>query len=111
MLSPRSSALERHLLRFALALAILLLLPAGALQAATQLRIDTTSLPQGSINSYYTTKLAASGGVSPYLWKLRTGSSLPTGISLASDGGIAGTPTSSGDFTLRLEVRDSARGA
>jgi len=53
--------------------------------------------------------LTASGGVAPYTWKwtAQPASSLPAGISLSSEGLIAGTPTLAGDYQVMVTVRDA----
>jgi hypothetical protein len=56
----------------------------------------------------YATILSASGGVPPYAWSLSSGSSLPGGLTLASDGIISGVPTSGGTFRFIVRARDSA---
>jgi len=71
--------------------------------------ITTTSpLPDGTAGSAYSVQFAASGGTAPYTWT-NTGS-LPTGLSLASDGTLSGTPTVSGTFTFVINVADSGSG-
>jgi YVTN family beta-propeller protein len=67
----------------------------------------TTTLPGGIIGTAYTsTTLQASGGKGPYTWTAASGSVAP-GLTLSSDGGIAGTPTVAGTFDLTLLVTDS----
>ena len=74
---PSRGALRLSLAGLALAAAAVLL-PAGVLEAATQLRITTTSLPRGLEGTSYSTTLTATGGVGAYSWRLRSGSTLPT---------------------------------
>ncbi len=71
------------------------------------LSITTSSLPDATTSLPYRELLAASGGTPPYVWDITSGS-LPTGLSLASDGLISGTPTTSGSFTFTARVSDSA---
>jgi hypothetical protein len=68
--------------------------------------ITTTSLPSGSEGSAYSTTLSATGS-GPITWSLQSGN-LPTGLTLASDGQIAGTPTTSGTFTFTVRAVNSA---
>ncbi len=72
------------------------------------LTITSTTLPLGTPNTpYATTTLAATGGIAPYVWTLASGA-LPTGMALASNGVISGTPTSSGNFSFGVRVTDTA---
>lgn len=66
------------------------------------------TLPGASVGQSYATILSASGGVPPYAWSLSSGSSLPGGLTLASDGIISGVPTSGGTFRFIVRARDSA---
>ncbi|MBL8465532.1 MAG: Ig-like domain-containing protein [Thauera sp.] len=69
------------------------------------------TLPGASVGQSYATILSASGGVAPYTWSLSSGSSLPGGLTLASDGIISGVPASGGTFRFIVRVRDSASSA
>ena len=62
------------------------------------------SLSDGKVGVAYTGQISATGGVSPYSY---TGSGLPDGLSLSAAGGITGTPTTAGQFTLTATVTDS----
>lgn len=70
------------------------------------LSVKTTSIPQGVVNGAYSTVLAATGGEPPYAWNLASGK-LPSGVTLARDGTLAGTPTASGAFQFTVAVSDS----
>jgi len=78
------------------------------------LTITTTSLPNGKKNQGYGTKVPntpvsvqATGGTSPYIWSITTGS-LPPGLSLnPSSGQIYGTPTTAGTWSFTVTVTDS----
>lgn len=73
----------------------------------TDLAVNTTSLPAGTVNTAYSAQLAATGGVTPYNWLVSAGS-LPPGLSLeAATGVIAGTPTAAGTYTFTAQVTDS----
>jgi hypothetical protein len=72
------------------------------------LSISTTSLPGGTFGSSYSATLAAVGGITPYTWKLTSGS-LPAGLTLkASSGAITGTPTATGTSSFTVQVTDSS---
>ncbi|MGA7622470.1 MAG: kelch repeat-containing protein [Candidatus Acidiferrales bacterium] len=80
-----------------------------------QLLITSVAPPTGTVQNSYGVSgagfsLAASGGVAPYTWrwKAAAGSSLPPGLSLASTGLIAGTPTLVGSYGVTVTVTDSA---
>jgi hypothetical protein len=71
------------------------------------LAISTTSLPNGVSGTFYSSTLAATGGITPYLWAIDSGS-LPTGLSLNSQtGAISGTPTSAGTSNFTIRVTDA----
>jgi Putative Ig domain len=76
--------------------------------APAQLSITTSSLPNGQINVAYSTTLKATGGTTPYTWKLTSGA-WPTGLGLnGSTGVISGTPTQGvTNSALSLQVTDS----
>jgi hypothetical protein len=68
--------------------------------------ISTQSpLPNGVVNSAYSTPLNVSGGTSPYTW---SATGLPAGLSInASSGTISGTPTAAGTSTANVTVKDA----
>lgn len=73
------------------------------------LSITTTSpLPSGTLNSAYSTTVAATGGITPYSWSISSGS-LPAGLSIApSTGTISGSPTATGTSNFTVKVTDSS---
>ena len=77
--------------------------------APTALVITTSSLPNGQINVAYSTTLAASGGTTPYVWSLTSGT-LPTGLALnTATGVVSGTPTVSiANTPLTFQIIDSS---
>jgi hypothetical protein len=78
-----------------------------AAQAPT---ITTTSLPDGTITSAYSTSLSATGGVLPYAWGLASGQ-LPAGLGLTDSGIISGTPTGpagTSSFVVRVTGQDGS---
>ncbi|PYU10769.1 MAG: hypothetical protein DMG37_19195, partial [Acidobacteria bacterium] len=74
------------------------------------LAIASTALPNGVVSSPYSQNLSASGGASPYMWSLQSGS-LPPGLTLSSSGLISGTPTQAGTFNFTVQVTDSSQPA
>ncbi|MFO0600080.1 MAG: putative Ig domain-containing protein [Myxococcaceae bacterium] len=83
------------------------------LPTTSPVEITTTSLPAvvNSPTSQYQFMLGAAGGVSPYTWRI-TGGTLPSGMSLAADGTLAGAPrnATTGNTPLTVEVRDAVGG-
>ena len=70
------------------------------------LGITPASLPATTYKVLYTVTLAASGGISPYTWKLVSGT-LPAGLSLSgTKGTISGTPTKAGTSKFTVEATD-----
>jgi hypothetical protein len=71
------------------------------------LGVTTTSLPAGTVNTFYNALLAANGGFTPYTWSILSGT-LPTGLSLnAGTGQITGQPGVSGLWQFTIQVTDS----
>ena len=71
------------------------------------LSITTTSLATVDINTSYSQTLTASGGISPFVWSITSGT-LPTGLMLnASSGAITGVPTVAGNQNVTFELTDA----
>lgn len=64
------------------------------------------SLRDGTPGTAYTGTVTASGGTSPYTYAVTSGS-LPTGLSLASNGAITGTPTIADTFDFTITATDA----
>ncbi|HMN69156.1 MAG TPA: Ig domain-containing protein, partial [Bdellovibrionales bacterium] len=75
--------------------------------AQESLSIVTTSLAPAVINKFYGDNLTASGGAYPYTFALVAGS-LPPGLAMSEQGAITGTPTSLGNYSMTVQVTDSA---
>jgi hypothetical protein len=71
--------------------------------ANTPLTVSTTTLPEASIGSSYSTALVATGGTGTYAWAVVTGA-LPAGLSLSGPGTLSGTPTAAGTSTFTVRV-------
>ena len=85
--------------------------PSQTANAATALAITTTSIPQATYLTPYSTSLKASGGTLPYNWKVIAGAH-PTGLALdAGPGVLYGTPTKGGTYPLTFSVTDSSKPA
>jgi hypothetical protein len=60
------------------------------------------------MGSAYNATLSATGGTPPYSWSLVSGSVLPDGLSLSTNGTISGTPTTAGATNFSVQVADSS---
>jgi len=72
-------------------------------------QVTTTVLPDGFERFTYSAQLEAENGAPPYSWRHVDGS-LPSGVSLESDGTIIGTPdvgTGGNTYTFDVEVTDA----
>jgi hypothetical protein len=70
----------------------------------SSLMIGSTSLPTGTEGSTYSASLNALGGTAPYTW---SSSTLPAGLTLATNGIISGTPTATGSSPVTFTVTDA----
>ena len=73
---------------------------------AEPVAIVATSLPGGVIGAPYRETIGARGGVPPYRFRVAKGA-LPSGLSLAADGTVAGTPGKAGKAKATIEASDS----
>lgn len=70
-------------------------------------KITTASLPNGEVDTTYNQTLGATGSET-ITWSLASGSTMPAGLTLNSDGTITGTPTTAGQFTFIATATNSA---
>ena len=63
--------------------------------------ITTKTLPNGTVYTLYNQTLEATGDT-PITWSLASGSTLPNGLTLNSNGTISGTPTAAGTSTFTI---------
>lgn len=92
-------------LAFLLALLGILLFTSN-LAAASALTITTTSpLPNGTVDTLYSTTFAATGGTAPYAWTITSGS-VP-GLAITSTGVLQGVPTTASAYSITVQVMDS----
>lgn len=74
----------------------------------SNLSIQTKSIPKVGVNQAFNYQLMAQGGSGNYIWELISSSTLPTGLSLASNGVISGTATTNfGYQNVTFKVTDS----
>ena len=71
--------------------------------------ITTTTLPSSAVSAVYNQTLQRTGGVSPFSWQVLSGT-LPTGLTLSTDGVISGTPTAAGTSPFTVKLTDSMGG-
>jgi Putative Ig domain len=77
------------------------------LTANPALTLTTTSLKAAAINVPYQFSIQATGGASPYTWKILSGT-LPAGLNFDTGFGVIyGTATAEGTFPLTIQVSDS----
>jgi hypothetical protein len=80
-----------------------------AIEVGTQILapvVATLSLPDGMVDEPYAFQLGATLGDGSYAWTLASGA-LPTGLSLAGDGTLEGTPNAAGSSTFTVEVESA----
>ncbi len=71
------------------------------------INLDPLALPDGTTGKLYSqTLIRASGGAGAYTFK-RISGSLPSGLNLAPDGVLSGTPMESGSFPITVAATDS----
>ncbi|MEO6119712.1 MAG: putative Ig domain-containing protein, partial [Terriglobales bacterium] len=74
------------------------------------LQITTPSLPDGPAGAPYSFTMARLGGVAPYTWSIAVGP-LPPGINFSAAGVFSGTPTTPGQYNIRIRLADSTGAA
>jgi hypothetical protein len=78
------------------------------LKIVNPLTTITPPLPLGALTIPYPTTTLGSGGAAPLTWSLVNGTTLPAGLTLASNGSISGTPTVAGvSPSVTVQVTDS----
>ena len=78
------------------------------LDGTPTISLGPVSLPSGKISTVYTQTISATGGTAPYSFTLSAGS-LPSGLTLGTNGKLSGTPTVTGTTTFTVTATD-ARG-
>lgn len=78
-----------------------------SLDVDTSITISTTTLPNGTVGTAYSSTLAQLGGSAPLTWSVSSGT-LPAGLALnSSTGVISGTPSSAGTSSFTVTLTDS----
>ena len=75
------------------------------MQVGNPITMNAGPLPLGALTIPYPTTGLGGGGVAPFTWSLVNGTTLPAGLTLASNGSISGTPTIAGvspNFTVQV---------
>ena len=72
------------------------------------LAIQTTTIPNGTVNTAYSASIRASGGCTPYNWAIASGS-LPAGITAKASStttalNLSGTPTTAKSYPFSISV-------
>ena len=67
---------------------------------------SSTTLPNGSVGSPYSTPLITWDSASTVIWSLVAGSALPPGLNIGP-GVVGGTPTAAGSYSFTLAATDS----
>jgi len=76
-------------------------------QTPQPLIITTQSFPTAIAGRQYNVQLTATGGITPYHWRILEGK-LPGGLQVSDSGVISGTPSEIGEFNVTLAVSDSS---
>ncbi|MFW5466460.1 ExeM/NucH family extracellular endonuclease [Knoellia sp. CPCC 206391] len=80
--------------------------PTKATSVATPLEATAPGDKSGQVGSPISGfTLAATGGTSPYSW---SATGLPSGVTVAANGAVSGTPTTAGTYNVTATVTDSA---
>ena len=70
------------------------------------LKITTGSLPEGQQGNAYNEVFSATGGTTPYIWRISAGTP-PAGVAMSANGDFAGMPTGAGTSNFTVTVTDA----
>src|SRR5262249_3766212 len=65
--------------------------------------VKPSSLPDGTLSATYNQTISATGGSGSYTFSKLSGN-LPPGLTLTSNGGLSGKPTTAGSFTFTVKA-------
>jgi hypothetical protein len=68
--------------------------------------LSPSTLPAPVVGVFYSQTITASGGTAPYSFAVTSGAP-PTGLALAADGTLTGTPTTAGSYTFTVTATDT----
>ena len=90
-----------------------LLLLVFAARSAASVAVTTTRLPNGTRGTAYSAVIKASGGCTPYAWKIVSGT-LPAGVSTKPSSSttsldLTGTPTKAASYSFTVSVTDCGK--
>ncbi|TXI03187.1 MAG: hemagglutinin [Rhizobium sp.] len=78
--------------------------------AAPSITIAPTTLSAAALNNAYSQSITAMGGTAAYSFAISAGT-LPSGLTLSSNGTLSGTPTAQGTFDFTVTATDSSTGS
>lgn len=67
--------------------------------------VTTETVPEATVGESYLLRLGSSGGQPPLRWTLADGS-LPSGVTLSSEGVVSGVPRAQGGYPFAVRVQD-----
>lgn len=76
--------------------------------SSATLNITTTTLAASEVAAIVDVQLQVAGGTSPYTWRVNTGSTLPTWLTLDDTGRLSGVPEAVGTYNFTVKVTDAA---
>ncbi len=77
--------------------------------SAPTIVVSPSTLPAGTVAAAYSQTITASGGTTPYVFSLDSGT-LPAGLTLTTGGVLSGTPTQGGSFPITIKATDATAG-
>ena len=83
-----------------------------AVSAAPTITVSPSTLPSGTVNVAYSQNITASGGTAPYTFAMTPSNALTgSGLTLASNGLLSGTPTTATTYSFSVTATDSTTNA